>query len=477
MAAPAFRDKSGRNYTQSTSAPTSYPSTAATGDFLLLTLVTDPATVNTPTGWTLLTGFPISNVEGLPIAVNVYWRIKDAATAAPTITWSGNGNIFNKWDMVAYSGADQTTPLNVVSAVTNAQTASSSPSVASMTTTAADCTIFWWCSNNSGSGTNTTPPSGFTSRLTQQGGTGAGDRTQATAGATGAMTGSMTSDAYVAFAVAIQPPQADTVSAGGATAGGTAPTAKTSATASGAIGAGNAPAAAAAATAGGADAAGAGPAASVYVAAGGATAGGVAPTDNTTGGDTVSAGGATAGGTAPTAAATVTAGAATGAGAAPTVKVSLEAGGATAGGFEPSKPTSPRGTPRKLGFPLGFPLGFRARQSNRVTVTNAGSVGVPPILALAGKLVDPKVEITLPSGEQRALVMSGTIVDGDQLVLDATVSPPTVKLNSITNRREMLDTSRSRWFELPPGDSTLELTATSAGTSAGLTVSWRDAYQ
>jgi len=204
---PSFRAASGRNWTQSTTAPTSYPTDAATGDFLLLTLISDPATVVTPTGWTKVTGFPVSNAEELTASVTAFWRIKDASTAAPTVAWGGS-NIFNKWDMVAYSGADQTTPINVVSTVTNATTASASPSVASMTTAAANCTIFWWCSNNSGNGTTTTPPSGFTSRVTKQGGTGAGDKAQATAGATGTMTGSMTSDAYVAFAVAVQPPAA-----------------------------------------------------------------------------------------------------------------------------------------------------------------------------------------------------------------------------------------------------------------------------
>lgn len=169
----------------------------------------------------------------------------------------------------------------------------------------------------------------------------------------------------------------ETPTPGGATAGGTGPSARTDLAASGAAGGGNPPGSSSTVAAGGALADGVSPSARAAVAAGGgvaagneaaarvdvspggAIAGGNAPAESSGTSETPTPGGATAGGTGPTATVTVTAGGAdaagssptvttpvgpggaAGEGAGPTVRVTLTAGGAIAGGNAPDDGLAP----------------------------------------------------------------------------------------------------------------------------------------
>jgi hypothetical protein len=121
-------------------------------------------------------------------------------------------------------------------------------------------------------------------------------------------------------------------------------------------------------------------------------------------------------------------------------------------------------------FPLVWPVTFPALTTGRLSVHNDGTVGTPPVIELDGYLLDPVVQL----GDRR-LVFSGEIAEGDTLTIDA--DQRTVRLNGTANRRNLLDSVATRWFELPPYSSVIELLPQAFSGAGGLRVRWRDAIQ
>lgn len=122
-----------------------------------------------------------------------------------------------------------------------------------------------------------------------------------------------------------------------------------------------------------------------------------------------------------------------------------------------------------LQFPITFPFQFAQPVNTIAAFNNEGTVSTPPILDLQGGLTDPVIRLS----SDIALVFSGTIADSDVLTID--VAKRTVMLNGTENRRYMLVTSKSIWFELPRGSGELTLEASVYSAGANLAVSWRDA--
>jgi hypothetical protein len=176
----------------------------------------------------------------------------------------------------------------------------------------------------------------------------------------------------------------DTITIGGATAGGTAPVARTATTIAGAAAAGTSPSSSSTLASSGAAAAGTSPGASSTSAIGGATAGGF---------DSVAAsqlgqGGAAADGTTPTSRASLTAGGANAGGTAPAEDIggagmseTPTPGGALAGGFAPTARTS-----STTGGALAAGIGG----TSTVSVTSGGATAGGTAPSLPGMdFVDP----------------------------------------------------------------------------------------
>lgn len=132
-----------------------------------------------------------------------------------------------------------------------------------------------------------------------------------------------------------------------------------------------------------------------------------------------------------------------------------------------TRSTTPGGT---AVFPLVFPFTFPPLTTGRLSVHNDGTVGSPPIIELDGYLRDPVVQL----GDRR-LVFSGEIAEGDTLTIDT--DQRTVMLNGTANRRGLLDSVATRWFELPPSPAVIELLPQAFAGQGGLRIRWRDAIQ
>jgi hypothetical protein len=72
-------------------------------------------------------------------------------------------------------------------------------------------------------------------------------------------------------------------------------------------------------------------------------------------------------------------------------------------------------------------------------------------------------------------VFSGEIAEGDTLTIDT--DERTVRLNGTANRRGLLDSVATRWFELPPYPAVIELLPEAFAGQGGLRIRWRDAIQ
>lgn len=105
-----------------------------------------------------------------------------------------------------------------------------------------------------------------------------------------------------------------------------------------------------------------------------------------------------------------------------------------------------------------------------LTLDNTGSFSTPPTFQINGPVTGPAIAHE-ESG--RLLYFDIVIATGDYLLVDADAR--TVLLNGTQNRYNTLDTSVSTWFDLEPGDNTVNFSAdlNEAGT---LTVSWRSAW-
>lgn len=124
-----------------------------------------------------------------------------------------------------------------------------------------------------------------------------------------------------------------------------------------------------------------------------------------------------------------------------------------------------------LGFPHGFPHAFGTATSGALALANEGNFWTPPVVTIeagAGGLTNPTYTLG-ETGEVMRIAIA--LAEGESLTIDHDAR--TVLLGGTASRSTAVDRSVSSWFELPPGDSTLDFTASGEGT---LTVAWRDAW-
>ncbi|MEU6513633.1 hypothetical protein [Streptomyces sp. NPDC046978] len=139
----------------------SVPAGTASGD-VMVALISRPssgATVSTPSGWSILSGFPVQNTNGTTFCG--FYKV--AASEPASYTFAGSTG---KWciAMATYRGVDNGTPIHASAAAidTTSRAAHASPSV---TTTVADCWILTgYCDRGTSSASTWATPSGLTSR-------------------------------------------------------------------------------------------------------------------------------------------------------------------------------------------------------------------------------------------------------------------------------------------------------------------------
>jgi hypothetical protein len=103
------------------------------------------------------------------------------------------------------------------------------------------------------------------------------------------------------------------------------------------------------------------------------------------------------------------------------------------------------------------------------TLTNAGTFKTAPVFKLAGPVTDPRLT-NVTSGE--TFHWEGTVASGDFLLVN--MDNRTVLLNGTASRYSGL-TSVSAFWELAPGDSSIQYRAASF-TASTATATWRSAW-
>jgi RHS repeat-associated protein len=188
-----------------TSIVVTKPAGVTTNDVLLAAINVDQTpTITPPAGWTLVR----SDVNGTIQTLAIYWRAAGGSEPASyTFTFGAAVNAATA-GIVAYSGVDTTTPIDVSGGQAN--TASTSVTAPSVTTTVANAMVvgFFGLDNDA----TFTPPSGMTERwdLDVQGtndeASEAADVVKATAGATGTKVATATvSDTSIGQLIALKP--------------------------------------------------------------------------------------------------------------------------------------------------------------------------------------------------------------------------------------------------------------------------------
>lgn len=122
-------------------------------------------------------------------------------------------------------------------------------------------------------------------------------------------------------------------------------------------------------------------------------------------------------------------------------------------------PTSSGG----LGWPLGaWPIGWGSATSGQQVIVNAGTFATRPVVTFTGPLTSPNVQ-NVTSGQTWACTFD--LQAGDTLVVD--FDARTVLLNGTASRYSFV-TSTSVWWELAPGNSTMQIGASAGSGTASL---------
>jgi hypothetical protein len=126
------------------------------------------------------------------------------------------------------------------------------------------------------------------------------------------------------------------------------------------------------------------------------------------------------------------------------------------------------------GLTLPAPLNWKFTPSGAggASCTNAGNRSTPPVIRIYGYCVNPQV-LNVTTGER--IVINGTVAEGEYFELDT--YNHTLKTNGVTSRLNLLDSSRSTWFELPRNTTTpLRLLASAFDAVARMDVLFRAAF-
>lgn len=118
-----------------TSAAPGIPASMQAGDYMVLVVETEGASVSVSAGWTQVTGSPLNrgtaNTSG-GVRLAVYTRAWVSGDAAPTVTTTGAGHVVSM--IFGFRGVDTTTPLDGVTPTTTSAAASATLTMPGITT-------------------------------------------------------------------------------------------------------------------------------------------------------------------------------------------------------------------------------------------------------------------------------------------------------------------------------------------------------
>lgn len=127
--------------------------------------------------------------------------------------------------------------------------------------------------------------------------------------------------------------------------------------------------------------------------------------------------------------------------------------------------TSPFTTP--VVFPPGFTPGM-------TTVEVDGTIPTSPTATIYGPCTNPT--IMLSGATQQYLSFNLTLGANDYLFVDFSARTALLNNDPALSQYGTLDFSRSSWWQLPPGTSTVAFTPAQAGGGAQAVLSWRPRY-
>jgi len=125
-----------------TSAAPGIPASMQAGDFMVLVVETEGASVSVSAGWTQVTGSPLNrgtanSAGGVRLAV--YTRAWVSGDAAPTVTTTGAGHAVSM--IFGFRGVDTTTPLDGVTPTTTSAAANATLTMPGITTATDDAVV------------------------------------------------------------------------------------------------------------------------------------------------------------------------------------------------------------------------------------------------------------------------------------------------------------------------------------------------
>lgn len=123
-----------------------------------------------------------------------------------------------------------------------------------------------------------------------------------------------------------------------------------------------------------------------------------------------------------------------------------------------------------LVMPIAMPLVFTTTTTSELIVQNQGKAPTPPIFTIHGPVDQPIIDNDTTLESIYLLANLGT---ADTIVVD--VAARSVKLNG-AERKDLFDSTRSTWFELPKGQNALRLRGNNMAVGVtSLGVAFRDA--
>lgn len=121
-------------------------------------------------------------------------------------------------------------------------------------------------------------------------------------------------------------------------------------------------------------------------------------------------------------------------------------------------------------MPLVFPLVFSTTTATALVANNLGKAPTPPTFTIHGPVENPIVD---NDSIGASVVLGVSLGSSDEVEID--VANRDVLLNGVS-RRDLLELSGTRWFELQPGENLLRLRGTGMAEGVtSLTVAFREA--
>lgn len=161
ISAPAVGTFTERTAEATTAVP--YPASVAAGDLLVLVGSCNHASTATtlPSGWTQQ-AMAYGDNGGTAAVPNLFVATKIAAgSEGGTSLNVTHANTVSSWQILAASGVDQTTPLDIAAAITIPSAGGSTVTIPSQTVVTTGAALVY-LATLSGSSSTATPPSGFT---------------------------------------------------------------------------------------------------------------------------------------------------------------------------------------------------------------------------------------------------------------------------------------------------------------------------